>query len=204
MIKVTLNSLQNANDSQKQFSSDAIAIIERIVNDSSFREQVLNGNYSYRIYLNERGNYENADNNKIWAIISGGMELNQTADGEIDFQCEFAKLDDDGDVMGRVIPPKPLITTNTVWLKWIMSKNDPLSLAAHWIHEWMHVAGFVHPKKESVRRNDVTYTVGKIALSVGRKILSGGQKSAAFQMLGIGYEEAVETDFCDVLTETEE
>lgn len=204
MIKVTLNSLQNANDSQRQFSSDAIAIIERIVNDSSFREQVLNGNYSYRIYLNEREVYENADNNKIWSIISGGEELNQTADGEIDFQCEFAKLDDDGDVMGRVIPPKPLITTNTVWLKWIMSKNDPLSLAAHWIHEWMHVAGFVHPKKESVRRNDVTYTVGRIALSVGRKALSGGQKSAAIEMLGAGYEETVETDFCNVLTETEE
>jgi hypothetical protein len=199
MPKIILNSLNNATTQQVEFAETAVSILQQIVNHQLFQEDVSSWNYQFRKYWDDSGNIIEADNQKVWEIVSSGKERNQLANQEINLKCEFKKLDDSGKVMGRVIPPHPLITTNTIWLDWVMENNNPLSLAAHWMHEWMHVAGFYHPKKDSLRREDVTYSVGKIALAVGRSILGKGQKSASVLNLGKEYEESIEADFCDVI-----
>ncbi len=46
-----------------------------------------------------------------------------------------------------------------------MEDNEPISVAAHWMHEWMHVSGFRHKRAEP-DHSDVPYRVGRIVRDV--------------------------------------
>jgi hypothetical protein len=200
MPKVILNSLINASNAQRLFAEKAVSILQQIVNHPSFQEEVSSWNYSTREFRNDSDDYEDFDNERIWAIISGGKELYQPANQEINLQCKFERWDKYPKAVGEVIPPYPLITTNIIWLDMFMSERDPLSLAAHWMHEWMHVAGFYHPEEEELQWEDVAYSIGNIVVSVGRLILGGDQKSAAPLTSGRGYEESAKLGICNVIT----
>ncbi|MEZ5307285.1 MAG: hypothetical protein R2684_09090 [Pyrinomonadaceae bacterium] len=195
MIKVSLNSLESENQEQSEFAARAIALLEGIVNQEEFKRGVLDARFSYRQFRTDAGRYVTFDNAEIWVLISGGKELNQLPDYELDFNCRFRKTSRSAKKMGYVIPPKPLITTNTTWLKHL-SPYDHLSLAAHWMHEWMHVSGFVHPDNDRILHSDVAYTIGRLTKSVGIDLIGGGRKSAEIESLGMGYEESVESERC--------
>jgi hypothetical protein len=70
-----------------------------------------------------------------------------------------------------------------------MESKQPLSLAAHWMHEWLHVAGFRHVKIDGKPdRNDVNYSVCRFVVEVGRQHLQDDGVSEALAALdGQGY-----------------
>lgn len=102
--------------------------------------------------------------------------------------------------MGYVTGTNPLITTNTNWLDRQVDgpttrKMDPVSIAAHWMHEWLHVAGLRHRSSDRVDRRDAVYSIGSIMAEIGRDMAR--QSIMMFDQLfsetwGDGYLAAVE------------
>ena len=72
-------------------------------------------------------------------------------------------------VVGSVNFPYPQISTNTRFFNSWRRKGDFICGAAHWIHEWLHVAGFLH-QNDVIDENDINYTVGRIAVEIGREL----------------------------------
>jgi len=88
-------------------------------------------------------------------------------------------------------PPNPLITTNLYYIRSWMKKKDALSLAAHWMHEWMHVAGYRH-LSSTPDRNDVVYKVGYLFREHGvNMVREKGTPEELLSDLGQGYLDAI-------------
>ena len=165
MTKVKLNSIINADEKQIKFAADAIKILEDVINDKNFISKIRETKFSRSRYVDNNGNINDIDNETIVDIIMEGKEQNTQIDNQIQLEIELKKLG--RKTLGRVIPPYPLITTNILYFDFWIEKKDPLSLAAHWMHEWLHVAGFRHlTKKPDV--NDVNYTIGKLVVAIGK------------------------------------
>jgi len=193
MTDVVLHTIDNANQGQKKFANSAITRLKDIVNDPDFLYKVRNGNYSYRKYHEDDGVYIEADNNLIVEIISKGKERNTQNNNTIDLQIKIDRLKPK--VVGSVTPPNPSITTNSLFFNPWMEKSDELSLAAHWMHEWLHVAGFYH-KDKSPDQNDINYSIGKFVIEIGRQhALQNGISESKASTLGEGYLDSYKEHF---------
>jgi hypothetical protein len=174
MPSVTLNFSQSATQDQKVFAQAAAAVLNTIVNHPEFIRRVTEENYSGRKFRTDAPgvHYVEATNEQISQFIAGGKEFRTAPDNDIDLSVQLKRLRKK--TVGAVTPPHPLITTNSRFFEQWRENNDPLSLAAHWLHEWMHVCGFRHAGKGKPDRQDVPYLVAKIAVEVGRLIQKQG------------------------------
>jgi hypothetical protein len=193
MITVTLRSINNADAQRTAFAKKAVEKMQVIVNDPRFAEKLQSANYTGRRFRNDAGRLVDASNGMIRQIITGGKERKTRPDGIIDLHVTFARLSRRRTV-GFVSPPSPLITTNTRFAdEW--QPRDYLSLASHWMHEWMHVAGFRHRPDD---RTDVAYSIGRFVKEVGRALAhEEGLDKALVQELGEGYEKATKPGAVD-------
>lgn len=151
-----------------QFGKNACLLLESIINKQSFQNRVLNGNFSGRSFRQDDGTMITADNRYILQQIMTGKELGTSADNIIALTVEIEKLG--RKIVGRVKPPDPLIITNSTFFNYWLKKGDTLSLAAHWIHEWLHVSGFRHAGSDPDKK-DVSYLIGLYAVETGREPL---------------------------------
>ena len=163
----------NASPDEKKFAQEAIDLLQDVVNSDEFMKFVQDDNYSGRRLRTAAAgkNYIQATNQQIVDIIKEGREFRENpANNTINLKVKLAKLG--SNVLGSMNPPNPQITTNKTFFDQWKEQEDALSLAAHWMHEWMHVAGFRHVKKNgSVDRHDVPYKTGKNVVTTGRAIL---------------------------------
>jgi hypothetical protein len=67
-----------------------------------------------------------------------------------------------------------------------MRNGSPVSLAAHWMHAWMHVSGFRH-NEGTVDRSDVPYMTGTFVVEVARERAALDQPSSAVEAIGQEY-----------------
>lgn len=186
MIKVELRAVTNADDNRKAFANKTVTKLEAIINDPSFTAKLQSASYTGRRYRNDAGVLVDATNEVVNQVIIGGKERRTGPDGIVDLQVTFAGLSKPRTV-GFVSPPSPLITTNTRFVD-AWQPDDYLSLAAHWMHEWMHVAGFRHRPDD---RTDVPYSIGTFVKEVGRALaMAEGLDKKHTEALGRGYEEA--------------
>jgi hypothetical protein len=186
-----LHALEGATENQRQFANNAIRGLIAVVNNEEFLRKVKNGQYSRRRLRTEAGTYVEADNDTILKLIKTGKELNTVPDNEIDIQAKLAALR--RTTVGSVKPPSPIITTNTLFYNDWMEKKDSLSLAAHWMHEWLHVAGFRHVKLANGNpdRQDVNYTIGGFVIEIGRQnAIETGEDAELVSALGNSYLES--------------
>lgn len=176
---------------QRQFADQCVDCLQQIVNHNDFIEKVKNAKYSWRRLWEDNGNYVDADNNRISQIIKDGKERKSTSDGKISLIVKIKKIRKG--TVGLVNLPDPVITTNSRYYNDWLQNGDIVSGAAHWIHEWLHVAGFLHEDR-SVDNKDVNYIVGKIAVEVGRELFKEINTLAFSKTntLGQGYEDAIE------------
>lgn len=151
-----------------EFGKNACLLLESIINKQSFQNRVLNANFSGRSFRQDDGTMITADNRYILQQILTGKELGGSANNSIDLRVEIEKLG--RKIVGRVTPPNPLITTNSTFFNYWFKKGDTLSLAAHWIHEWLHVSGFRHASSDPDKK-DVSYLIGIITVETGREPL---------------------------------
>ena len=188
MPDIKLHSFENATEYQIQFANSGIQWLKDVVNNEEFLKKIRHTTFTRRRFCTDTGAYIEASNPFILKIIAYGKERSTQPDNTIDLMVKVAPLSPT--VVGRIIPPDPLITTNILFFERWMNKNDSLSLAAHWMHEWLHVAGFRHVKLANggPDRRDVNYTIGRYVVEVGRQnAIKDAVALAVVKDLGKGY-----------------
>jgi hypothetical protein len=201
MLQVRLHSLANATPQGRELADRAVALLQQIVNDPQFLAQVRAARYSYSARMIDSGDDVAATDNETTAqIVAGGKEIKRSPDGVIDLTVVLRKFSIFyPNTMGSVTPPNHTISTNRKFFnRWLQSGNggDALSLAAHWMHEWMHVAGFYHDTS-SGDPNDVPYAIGEIATRVGQSFADpSAMDSADGFVAGESYLEAARAHTC--------
>ena len=174
MISVKLNEFSNTGPKQRAIGEEAVRILERVLNAPEFAERVRGNRYSRMWRLNEDGNYDQATPDQLLELILTGKELKTEPDLEIDLWIRLAKMKKG--VYGSAAIGGPIITTAYWFINDCIKINDPVRLAAHWMHEWVHTAGFYH---EDRMFDDAAYDTGEIVESLGRAAGSAGLKARA-------------------------
>jgi hypothetical protein len=178
------------NSAHQEFAQYAVGTLEGIINSNDFNEKILEYPFTGRSFSNGR-EVINASNKLIADIIATGKEMDADADDSIDLQVKLINLP--STVAARVFPPDPTIYTNTsLFISWY-EEPDSLSLAAHWMHEWLHVSGFQHTSDE-IDEMDVPYAIGNLIIQIGlgtfRAALRQNEKSNG-KVPGQGYVKAL-------------
>jgi hypothetical protein len=166
---VILETLVGANDAQREFAERARALAERVIQSDAFRTALLKRHVTSVTWEGVDGIQQGMPMERAHALIVAGQELGTAGEGIINLKIELvaiSKFPFRSRTIGYVNHPDPTIHTGRWFIDECIRNNDPSSLAAHWMHEWMHVAGFVHASRHS-KWGDISYSVGEIVLELG-------------------------------------
>ena len=166
-VSVKLHKLEFAGPKQTAITQLACQRLETALNDPAFPQRVLTATYTARWRVMEKGPDQQIEPQQILDMIMGGREAGKRANGEIDLYIQFKPMMQG--VLGSTTLGKFPIQTAYWFVNSCIADNDPDNLAAHFMHEWMHVAGFYHLGGNGAR-GDVAYVIGQIVLD-----LLGGQ-----------------------------
>jgi len=207
MTKVTLKKVEPAGWMPKHeaVAKRAIALAEGVLADDSadgFLAKVENARYSQSRFRKDDGTCVQLSPRKIAEVIRTGKERKTEPDNTINLQVRlkaYAICVPNDCKMGYVLPPDPIITTNLNWINKQVEGSpggmDPVSVGAHWLHEWMHVAGFRHKDRRKIDREDAPYRVATLFKEAAKDLARlqartvGEEFSEAW---GDAYEEAVD------------
>lgn len=163
MITVKLNTLNNAGPKQTAIAQSAIEVLQRVVNSNEFSERVKKNPYSKLWRMKDDETYEQANVDELLNLILTGKEWGKDADYEIDLSVTLKKMSDT--VLGSVALGGTIISTAYWFINQCIEYNNPVPLAAHWMHEWVHTAGFYHDDDDDV--DDAAYDTGEIVERIG-------------------------------------
>lgn len=159
-IKIKNNRLINFSRKKDLEKAEKIRkLIEEVVNDEHFRNEILKADFKDRRFIDENGVTSEITDNKIilQKIISGKEQY--TGEKE-DFEWDL-----------RITLYRSLTSEighrsrETIFTKKRKFRNlSERFIASHWIHEYMHVIGFTHDyKKTKIRPYSIPYLIGTIA-----------------------------------------
>jgi predicted TIM-barrel fold metal-dependent hydrolase len=195
MTEVLLHELTTSRLEHRTFADRTVETLREVVNHPAFLEAVRSSKYSSTWRSIDSGRRERATPDAIAELIATGHERGSVADSVIDLRVVVEPLSSGS--LGVVYPPSPVIHTNISFYEEWMNVPDPLSLAAHWMHEWMHVVGFYHPFFQ--KRRDVAYRVGDLVSVIGRDIAAKAlHPPPNYLELGLGYLQASTITSCSV------
>lgn len=169
-IKVTLKKISNHGPKQKAIAEQACLFLEKALNHPNFRQMVESEHYRETRFRDHEGRAFSVAVNEVYNYIASGSERGTSEDAEIDI--EVALKDLGSGTLGATTPGKLPFHTAYWFIKQCISRNDPVSLARHFIHEWLHVSGFYHYPNNKARK-DVPYNVGDVV----KAILLGDSKA---------------------------
>jgi predicted TIM-barrel fold metal-dependent hydrolase len=196
MINVVLRSFASTEPSHRTFADRAVDVLRAVVNDPRFLDGVRTSSFSSSRRLTTDGLRRSMTPEQVAELIAEGREIGTGADATIDLHIVVEAMH--GSTVGYVNVPDTVIHTSRAFLDEWMRNDDPLSLAAHWMHEWMHVVGFEHPRFG--KRRDVAYRVGDLVEALGRReALNDGMPLAAVERMGTGYRRARTDGTCPVV-----
>jgi hypothetical protein len=160
-IKVTLHSLKGAGEKQQMLARRAVVELEWALNHPSFADRVRHKQFT-RWHRNEQHRETELPVEEILIIIESGRELYSDADHEIDLSVRLKLMPR---AVGKTPIGGPIIRTAYWFINDCVRDDNPAELAAHWMHEWLHVAGFYH-RGGNDAREDVPYVVGEVILEM--------------------------------------
>jgi hypothetical protein len=152
------------------FARQAAQLLEKVINSQAFRSSVIVNSY------NEHFDYSTQ---QIYDLITNAHEPVGAGgqDHVIDLYLRVIDLEDDGEGWMEHCEPGSRARTIGIdgagtgiaavcpqWLHSMAQKRKPSSLAAHFIHEYMHVLGFVHAHQKS---KSVPYKIQYIVENLG-------------------------------------
>lgn len=168
-IKVSLHSLENAGPKQRALIERAIELIERAVNHPDFIPRVRSAPYKQTRFSPRTGPAFTATVEDIVAVLQNGRERDTADDAEIDLEITLAKLRAPSPlragVVGHTDTGRQPVTTAYWFMNDCIARDDAISPARHFLHEWLHVAGFVHFPNNSAR-DDPPYLIGEIVQDI--------------------------------------
>mmetsp|Transcript_14892 Transcript_14892/g.26202 ORF Transcript_14892/g.26202 Transcript_14892/m.26202 type:complete len:195 (-) Transcript_14892:129-713(-) len=169
-IKVSLNRLVNVPETSEEakFIHKAVGALRHAINQPDFFGKLATADFPASRHLESKITTKE----RIREIIKNGLELGALPDQEIDLTII---IDDTirNPVIGKTALYGDTIRTGRWFIAQCISRSDVISLAAHFMHEWLHLAGFYH-KKSGIQK-DVAYIVGNIV----RDVLMGHQVDEA-------------------------
>lgn len=157
---VNILELSDFSLAEQQHFGRARDILALAVNFPSFRDRVLTAPYKETYFRLEGGRRISLKPTEIVQIISDGLERGTAADGIIDISIRKDPTIEEP-VVGSTVPGKLPWRTGSWFIERCTTAGDTISPARHMIHEWLHVAGFVH-KRQNGYRKDVAYLVGDV------------------------------------------
>jgi hypothetical protein len=160
-ITVKLHQIINAGPKQTDIAKRACAALETALNHADFKKRVEAATYKETRWWDRRGNSRSIPVSEIHGYVAGGLERDTTADQEIDIKVKLARMDS----VGSTVPGKLPFRTAYWFINECIAKDDPAPLAGHFLHEWLHVAGFHHYPTNSAR-DDVPYVLGQIVIDL--------------------------------------
>lgn len=160
--RVVLHSLSRANAAHRRIADQSVSLLERIVNSEAFAQTVLNEEYTSALIRREGDRYEQTTNDELLETIKTGREWGTAPDHEIALHVTLTRYRRE---VGSVdYPGALLIDTSTWYVNQCIRYSNPAALAAHWLHEWLHVAGYAHGDHAE---RDVNYGTGLIVERLG-------------------------------------
>ncbi|MFT5819026.1 MAG: hypothetical protein ACI8ZM_000248 [Crocinitomix sp.] len=159
-IKVTLKQLTDFTKGKDVVKAQRIQkLIEFVANHPTFHEKILDAEFKDRRFVKENGEVVKMDDNQaILDIILSGKEQYVTEDADKEWDLRISLYRSFTFEIGY--RSKERIFTK----KKKFRKLSDRYIAAHWIHEYMHVLRFTHDHKRTDRRPDsVPYLIGEIA-----------------------------------------
>lgn len=157
-IRVKLNNLENAGPKQTAIARQAVELLEQALNHPKFKQQVIGARFA-AWHQDEQARVRKLPVARVWQIIETGQELGTSKDFEIDLHVHLRWMR--RDVLGWTDIGGPIIHTNSRFVKDCIRDDDAAALAAHWLHEWLHVAGFFHEGGNHTR-GDAAYVLGDL------------------------------------------
>ena len=164
IVKVTVGTLKGFTPKEKTVFRKSGSLLQEAINDTDFERLVLAASYTHLSFRPAPGKpvvqKKPAD---IVAIIRAGTERGSSRDNEIDIAIVKDVNRQRPSVGGSFPGVLPWETA-----KWFIEdcverrKPDTISPARHMIHEWLHVAGFIHQGK----KGDPPYVVGRIVRNI--------------------------------------
>ena len=104
---------------------------------------------------------------EVYNYIASGAEMGTISDSTIDIEVSLEERND----VGGTYPGRLPFYTAFWFIDECIEYDDHISLASHFIHEWLHVQGFYHHPDNSARE-DVPYTVQKIVSDILKELVS--------------------------------
>ena len=154
-IKVTLHRIDGAGPKQKEFADEAVRLLGLAINHPRFASLVRAATFAAWHDDHE----QEVSVAEVLNIIETGRELKTGADYELDLYVRLLRLR--RRTVGWTDVGGPVITTAYWYINQCIRAQDPADLAAHWMHEWLHVAGFYHHEGNRTR-GDVPYVIGQL------------------------------------------
>ena len=163
MIKVSLNGITNAGPTQTAIAHQAAGLLEGALNHPSFERIVLTASYRKTRFRDGSGRSFSVSPGGVYELIASGTERNTEADTEIDLEVRLRKLR--RGIVGSTRLGRLPFATAYWFINGCIRRNDPVSLASHFMHEWLHVCGFHHHPNNGARE-DVPYVVAGIVREI--------------------------------------
>ncbi len=163
-VKVNIGPLQGFSTTEDEVFRTAGRLLEQAINHPTFEERVLKAKYDHLSFKPHGQDPVQKTPADVVAIIRAGLERGSGPDGEIDITIKKDPTIPQG-TFGRAAPGVLPFKTAAWFIRDCArgDRPDTISPARHMIHEWLHVAGFVHKAQKG---DDPPYVVGSIVRSI--------------------------------------
>lgn len=160
-VKLHLPVRNARNAGQREICELAARLLESAVNRSDFLDRVRNADYIRTGWRSSRNRRIAYTPQQVAARIEAGRERKTPVDGVIDVELALRSTPP-GTVGSARVGHQPIRPGYRI-VNSSARTGKAGALAAHIMHEWLHVSGFYH--KYRGQQDDVPYVVGRI---VGR------------------------------------
>jgi len=151
-VDVQLHEITGATDAEERFLKDSVILLRKAVGSPGFGGSVRQGDYGYTGWQSLHGEPRELSGDQIWDRIVMGRECGKTADHTLDLAISVEDLDGPESahpVIGRTQLGTLPIRTARWFVALCMDAGDRVNMAAHLMHQWLHVSGFVHGNKNT-------------------------------------------------------
>lgn len=163
VLSLTGVKLINASSSQKSKYDKALVIVQKVMKNPEFKKRIL-----AHKRMDGKSGFENTSDTpaRVYEKLLQGSETYKTANKDGIAQLEVKFYYENNRTVGYTYPSVGYIKVNTKFF------NDytPSSVAANFIHEYLHKLGYGHDSSATTRRpKSVPYGIGSIMRSLGKQ-----------------------------------
>ena len=141
------------------FAERAIDALNRALDHPAFLPSIRAATYSSALWLSPVNTLKTVTGEEVARIIVAGGSNSSSSSAAIGLTIELTKLR--AGIRGFTETRDTLNTIDSGFFDDCVARDDPEALAALWMHEWMHSAGFQH-RGRTGEQSDVACTIERL------------------------------------------